>query len=168
MLAYGYSERLVVEGMLLFDCAGKWIVRDDGCADSRHVKVNVFEILDLVVQGCLACHAIDCQGAAADRNRNCLWRLLFRRVQLLSVLVVSEIVFRLHHGLALFVEERMSFLVALLPDGRVEHQLAIGILPLLSFLVEHGRGRQLHDCCRTRVLLLPFLVLDNRCCAGLR
>src|SRR5438270_2918122 len=168
MLANSHGERLVVEGVLLFDCARKGIVRDDGGANSRHVEVNVFEVFDLVVQRGFACHAIDRQGSAAYRNCNVFWRLFLRGMQLLSVLVVSEVVFRLHHGLALFVEEGVSLLVALLPDGRVEHQLAIGILPLFSFFVEHGGGRQLHDRVWTRVLVFPFLVLWYWCCGRLR
>ncbi len=163
MLAHSHGQRLVVESMLLFHCAWKWIVRDNSRTNPRHVEVNVFQVLDLVVQRCLACHPVYGQRPTVDRNRNCLWRLLFRGMQLLPVLVVSKVVLRLHHWLALCVEERVSLLVALLPDRRVEHQLAVGILPLLSFLVEHGRRRQLHQRRWPGVFLLPFLTLLNRC-----
>ena len=82
-------------------------------------------------------------------------------MELLPVFVVSEVVFGLHHGFAVFVEERVSVLVALLPDGRVEHELAVGILPLIPLFIEHGGWRQLHQCHGPFVLLLAFLFLHQ-------
>lgn len=157
MLAYGYGEGLVVEGVFLFDCAGKWIVGDDGGADAGDVEVDVLQVFDLVVERGLADEAVDGEGAVADGDGDSFGRLDFDGMEFLAILVVSEIVFGLHDGLVLRVEERVSFFVALLFDGRVEHELAVGILALLSFFVEHGGGRQLDDRGGASVGLLAFL-----------
>jgi len=157
MIVHGYSKSLVVEGSLLFDCAGEWSVRNNGGADAGDVEVDVLEILDLVVECCFACHAVDGECAASDGDGDDLWRLLFGGVELLSVFVVSEVVFGLHDGFALLVEEGVSEFVALLSDGRVEHELAIGILPLIPFFIEHGGRWQLDQGQGACVLLLASL-----------
>src|ERR1700721_2372189 len=141
MFAQRYSKCLVVEGFLLFGRSWKGAVRDDGCSNAGDEKVDVFQVLDLVVQRRLACHPVDRQRPAANRNRNNLWRFLFRDMHLLPVLVVSEVIFCLHHRFALSVEEGGSVFVALLFYWWVEHQLAVRSLPLIPILIEHRGWR---------------------------
>jgi len=78
-------------------------------------------------------------------------------VEFFAVLVVAEIVFGLHDGLVVLVEERVSVFVALLFDGRVEHELAIGVLPLISFFVEQGSWREDDERRGACILLFAFL-----------
>ena len=77
--------------------------------------------------------------------KNCFWDLFFEERDLFSILVVPAVFGGLEDWLSRLVDDWMAFFVAYLPNGLVEHWLAIGIQALTAFRIEDWGWGELND-----------------------